>query len=431
MRYSKLFGKTTKTVLSDADSKNAKFLTQGGFISKQMAGVYNYLPLGLRVLTKIQNIIREELNAVGAEEILMPAITSEENYETTGRNAMDVLFHLEIEGGAKAVLNPTHEEVVTPLVQSHTFSYRDLPVAVYQIQNKFRNEARAKSGLLRGREFNMKDLYSFHTADLQPEGVGMTGDLERYYEKMKEVYFKIYERLGIDRKTVVLTYASGGAFSEYSHEFQALCGVGEDTIYVCDKCNVAVNKEIIDKQNWLCPECGKKLDDLKITEKKAIEIGNIFKLYTKFSEAFKFTYTDAEGNSKLVQMGCYGIGPSRVMGTLVELFSDEKGILWPESVAPFKVHLVVLGNDEMVKAEAEKMYQTMLDQKIEVLFDDRTDSTAGEKFADADLIGIPYRLVVSKKTVAENKVEFKKRASATTTLIPFLEVVAQLSRLEK
>ncbi len=426
MRYTKFFGKTTKTALADADSVNARLLTQGGFISKQMAGVYNYLPLGLRVLTKIQNIIREELNQTGANEILMPALTSEESYETTGRNAMDVLFHLEIEGGAKAVLNPTHEEVVTPLVQSHTFSYRDLPVAVYQIQNKFRNEARAKSGLLRGREFNMKDLYSFHTEDKQPDGEGMAGDLERYYEKMKEVYFKIYERLGLDKKTVVLTYASGGAFTEFSHEFQAICPVGEDTIYLCEKCGTAINKEIFNPSVIGClnEKCLNPKENLK--EVKAIEIGNIFKLYSRFSEAFKFTYTDAEGNNKLVQMGCYGIGPSRVMGTLVELFNDEKGIIWPESVAPFKAHLVVLGNDETVKAEAEKLYQSLLNQKIEVLFDDRAEATAGEKFADADLIGIPYRLVVSKKTIAENKIEFKKRSQAESKLVAADEVLQLL-----
>jgi prolyl-tRNA synthetase len=422
MRYSQLFGKTTKTVAADAESVNAQLLTQGGFITKQMAGVYNYLPLGLRVLTKIQTIIREELNIVGAQEILMPALTLEENYSTTGREGMDVLFHLNIEGGAKAVLNPTHEEVVTPLVKTFTFSYRDLPRAVYQIQNKFRNEPRAKSGLLRGREFNMKDLYSFHTSE--KNSTGQWG-LEDYYEKMKEVYFKIYERLGLHRETVVLTYASGGAFSRYSHEFQALCDVGEDTIYLCPKCKTAINKEIFDEMIG-CPneECLNTKDNL--VEQKAIEIGNIFKLHTRFSEAFKCTYKDAEGKDQLVEMGCYGMGPSRIMGTLVELFHDDKGIIWPASVAPYHIYLIALGKEEETYREAEKIYQRLIEQGREVLFDDRRDVAAGEKFADADLIGIPNRVVVSKKTLEKQAVEVKKRTASDTALVSVDEFIANL-----
>lgn len=402
MKYSHLFGKTTKTAPADADSINAKYLTQGGFVNKQMAGVYNYLPLGLRVLTKIQNIIREEMNAIGGQEILMPALTQEENYEATGRNNLDILFHLEGAGGSKFVLNQSHEEVVTPLVKNYTFSYRDLPLAVYQIQNKFRNEARAKSGILRGREFNMKDLYSFHINEV---------DLNAFYEKAIEAYFKVYKRAGLEGK-VVLTYASGGSFSRYSHEFQALSEVGEDTIYLCQKCHVAVNKEIIDENNF-CPSC----NSVDLTTEKAIEVGNIFKLRTRFTDAFKFTFKDTEGKEQPVEMGCYGIGPSRLMGTIVEIHHDEKGIIWPEAIAPYVVHLLSLGGDENVKAEAEKLYQSLLKNGVEVLFDDREDVTAGEKFADADLIGIPTRLVISKKTLAQNSIEIKKRHESESKLI--------------
>ncbi|MFA6105136.1 MAG: aminoacyl--tRNA ligase-related protein [Patescibacteria group bacterium] len=412
MRYSQLFGKTTKSTPADAESVNARFLTQGGFVNKQMAGVYNYLPLGLRVLTKIQNIIREEMNALGGQEILMPALTQEESYVTTGRTTMDILFRTEIIGGGKAMLNPTHEEVVTPLVQSYAFSYRDLPIYVYQIQNKFRNEARAKSGILRGREFNMKDMYSFHTT---------VEDLDTFYDKALRAYFNIYNRLGLGEVTV-LTYASGGAFSRYSHEFQSISDIGEDTIYLCEKCRVAVNKEIIEEHNF-CPNCNNV--DLKI--KKAIEVGNIFKLHTKFSDSFKFTFKDAEGNNKPVEMGCYGMGPSRIMGALVEIFHDEKGIIWPEAVAPFKIHLVNLAGSPEVTSEAEKLFATMLQKGFDVLFDDREGVSAGEKFGDADLIGVPTRIIISKKTLALGSVEVKKRNEAKSDIIKLDELVKHLS----
>ncbi len=411
MRYSQLFGKTSKSIATDADSINAQLLTQAGYITKQMAGVYNYLPLGLRVLTNIQRIIREEMNALGASEILMPAMTAEESYRTTGRDAMDVLFHVPGRDESKLVLNPTHEEVVTPLVQKYTFSYRDLPVAVYQIQNKFRNEPRAKSGLLRGREFNMKDLYSFHASQ---------ESLDAYYEQVAAAYFKIYHRLGLGDLTV-FTYASGGMFSRYSHEFQTIAEVGEDTIFLCTSCRVAVNKEISDEQKT-CPACG----NMDLQEKKAIEVGNIFKLGTKFSAAFGFNHHDETGKEQPVIMGCYGIGPSRIMGTLVEVLHDERGIIWPESIAPFRVHLAVLGIDPAVLEAAEKLHHQLEEKNISVLFDDR-NASAGEKLADADLIGIPYRLVISKKTLAENKIELKKRNSPTVELLPIEAILPIVS----
>ena len=411
MRYSNLFGKTSKSVQADADSANAKLLTQGGFVAKQMAGVYNYLPLGLRVLTKIQNIIREEMNAVGGNEILMPAMTQEASYAQTGRDKMDILFHLQGRDEAKLVLNPTHEEVVTPLAQKYVFSYRDLPMAVYQIQNKFRNEPRAKSGLLRGREFNMKDMYSFHVSQ---------EDADKYYEKVKQAYFKVYERLGIGDITV-LTYASGGVFSKYSHEFQTLAEVGEDTIYLCEKCNVAVNKEIIEDQKGACPECGNK----KLKEQQAIEVGNIFKLGDKFSKPFGFMFKDSDGKDKPVEMACFGMGPSRLMGALAEVFHDEKGMIWPKSVAPYAAHLVSLGADDNVKEAAEKLYNQLSEKCIEVLWDDR-DAQAGAKLADADLIGIPTRLIISKKTLAEDSVEVKERDKKDAEMMELKDVVKKL-----
>lgn len=403
MRYSKLFGKTTKTVPADADCINAKLLTQGGFIQKEISGVYSYLPLGLKVLNKIQNIVREEMNKIDGQEILMPALSQEESWVTTGRNNMDVLFHLKGQGDTNLVLNPTHEEVVTPLAQKYLFSYRDLPTAVYQIQNKFRNEARAKSGLLRGREFNMKDLYSFHTDE---------EDLNRYYEVVKDAYFKIYKRLGLSDLTV-LTFASGGAFSQFSHEFQTINSNGEDTIYLCKKCNIAINKEIINTQK-LCPECGS--DQLEIV--KATEVGNIFKLRSKFSKSFNFNYLDKNGQEQIVEMGCYGFGPSRTMGTIVEVFHDDKGIIWPAEIAPYQVHLIGLDLfDESIKSEIENLYKELIEKGIDVLFDDREDVTAGAKFADADLLGIPVRLVVSKRSLAAGGIEFKYRNQTESKII--------------
>lgn len=408
MYYSKLFGKTSKTVSADEESINAQYLIRGGFVNKQMAGVYNYLPLGLRVLNKIQNIIREEMTTIGGNEILMPTLTQEESYKTTGRDTMDVLFHTEGPGGAKYVLNPTHEEVVTPLVQKYTFSYNDLPLAVFQIQNKYRNEPRAKSGILRGREFNMKDLYSFHASE---------ESLNEFYEVAQKAYHKVYTRLGLGELTV-LTYASGGAFSRYSHEFQTLCDVGEDTVYLCEKCRIGINKEIIQDQTS-CPQCG----NVDLVEKKGIEVGNIFKLGTRFTDAFGFKFLDANGQEQAIPMGCYGIGPSRVMGTLVEVFHDDKGMIWPESVAPFKYHLVALGKEDETYAEAEKIYKNLISAGAEVLFDDRREATAGVKFADADLIGLPVRLVVSKKTLAENSVEWKGRTDAEAKLVKISDLI--------
>ncbi len=399
MLYSQLFTKALKDYPKDETSLNARLLQRAGFIDKVAAGVYSYLPLGLRVLNKISQIIREEMNQVGGQEILMPTLTPKANWETTGRwTDLDVLFKLNTSEKKEYALNATHEEVVTPLLQQFVFSYKELPQAVYQIQTKFRNEKRAKAGLLRGREFLMKDMYSFHATQ---------DDLDNYYQQVQEAYYKIYERLGL-KDITYLTYASGGTFSKYSHEFQTVTDNGEDDIYLCAACQMAVNKEIIADQSS-CPVCGNK----KLLVKKAIEVGNIFKLANKYSKPFGFNYLNAQGQTAEVLMGCYGIGVSRLLGALAEVFNDEAGLLWPEAVAPFKIHLISLG----VNTEASEIYQKLIQDKIEVLYDDREGVSAGQKFAEADLIGIPYRLVVSPKTIKENKIEFKKRNSKDCELI--------------
>ena len=404
MKQSQLFTKTVKELPKDEASYNAQALIRAGFIDKLAAGVYSFLPLGWRVINKIQNIIREEMTAIDGQEINMPSLAPKENWQATGRfETLDVLFKLAGSDEKEYVLNPTHEEVVTPLAKKFINSYRELPMSVFQIQNKFRNEKRAKSGLLRGREFLMKDLYSFHTNQ---------EDLDLYYERAIVAYNNIFKRFGLGDKTY-LTFASGGSFSKYSHEFQTLTEAGEDIIYTCEACKMAVNKEIIDDQDS-CPKCGNK----NLQETKAVEAGNIFKLGTKYSEPFDLKYQDKDGEKKTVIMGCYGLGISRALGTIVEVCHDEKGIIWPEEVAPFKIHLLSLNENE----EAGKVYESLQKAGVEVLYDDR-DLSAGEKFADADLIGCPYRVVISRKSLAAGGLEVKKRAEDTASIIPLTELV--------
>lgn len=560
MRYSALFGKTKHQTPHDSNSKNAELLTKGGYIDKLGAGIYTFLPLGLRVLKKINEIIREEMNATGAQEILMPSLHPIEIWETTGRDkTMDDILYRTKSGDKDFVFGPSHEETVTPLAKKFIQSYKDLPLSVYQLQTKFRNEPRAKSGLLRGREFGMKDMYSFHTSE---------EDLEEYYKKAIEAYFNVYSRCGLD---AYIIEASGGAFTDkISHEFAIKTDAGEDTMILCESCKFAQNLEIAEgkydnpssdeeekelellkikrpksiaetakllgidewrilksvvymiedegliailirgdfnvnphkveryfkkrvrpatseelkeagltegfispvaedgkpftkiefiadqsiekmknfetgankpdtdwknvnigrdfevkdfadfvevKGDFMCPKCGKEL-----TEAKAIEAGNIFKLGTKYSDDFDLSYTDKDGEKKTVIMGCYGIGNTRLLGTIVEAMHDENGIIWPKSVAPFLVHLIQLGEDDESKTIAEEIYETLRKKGVEVLFDDR-DARAGEKFNDADLIGIPVRIVVSKRTLEKNSVEWKERNKKESEIVKIDDII--------
>ncbi len=408
MRETKLFTRARREAPKDEAAVNAALLIRAGFVEKLMAGVYSFLPLGLRVMERIARLIRDEMNALGGQEIIMPALQPKENWLKTGRwETYDALFRFTSHyGKSDYALGPTHEEVVVPLVQHQNLSYKDFPFAVYQIQNKFRDEPRAKSGLLRSREFLMKDLYSFHLTE---------ADLDAYYERIKEAYTRIFEKAGIGSNTY-LTFASGGTFSQYSHEFQTVTDAGEDVIFLCPKCSVAVNREIVEGVAQ-CPLCGSK----KLTEHRAIEVGNIFKLKAKYSSAFDFRVKDETGKEQEVLMGCYGIGLSRLMGTIVETRSDGKGIVWPESIAPFQVHLLALGETRGVASFADKAYDELHKAGVDVLYDDRAAS-AGEKFADADLKGIPWRAVVSEKTVREKKIELKRRDEEKTMLVSVSEL---------
>ena len=400
MRQSKLFTKTRKEAPADEVSKNAEFLIRGGFVHKEMAGVYSYLPLGLRVLKKIENIIREEMNLAGGQEVLMSSFQPKENWEKTGRwKAMDDLYKVSDSSGREIALGPTHEEIVVPILKNYVSSHKDFPLYIYQIQNKFRMELRAKSGMLRSREFIMKDMYSFHTSK---------EDFENFYEKMKDVYKNIFQKVGIGHITY-LTFAAGGTFSKYSHEFQTITPAGEDTIYINKDSNIALNKEVFSDE--VLDQLGILTDKEKLVEHKSIEVGNIFDLKTKYSEPFDLTFTDEKGQKRPVLMGCYGIGLGRLMGTVVEALADDKGIIWPMAIAPFAVHLLVLGleQDGGVFQKANQIYENLKKNNIEVLFEDGADVSSGEKFAEADLLGLPYRVVVSARSVKEGGIEVKKR----------------------
>ncbi len=410
MKYSQTFVQTLKQAPKDAQTINHKLLTQAGYVDQLMAGVYSYLPLGLRVLRKIENIIREEMNNLGAEEILMPVLHPKTNWQTTGGwDKIDVLYKLHSRTGKDYALGQSEEEIVTPLVASRIKSYKDLPKAVYQIHWKFRDELRAQSGILRGREFFMKDMYSFHETQ---------SDFDQFYDQAKKAYIKIFERIGLTAK---VTEASGGAFTQkISYEFMVLTEAAWDQVFYCSSCDFCVNEEVATvKAGDKCPRCNAP----GLKQATASEVGNVFDLGQKYGKDFKLNFTDREGNLVYPIMGCFGIGVSRVMGVIAEEFHDDKGLIWPASVAPFQVHLISLDNeDEEVKQKANQFYDKLLKQNIEVFYDDRSSVRAGQKLTDADLIGIPYRVVISAKT--QEMVEVKPRNSEEVKLMSQADFIA-------
>lgn len=415
MKQSQLFTKTRKDIPSDETAKNAQLLIQAGYIHKEMAGVYTFLPLGLKVLEKINQVVREEMDAIGGQEIRMTALQDPEIWKATERwddANVDVWFKTKLKNGTELGLGPTHEEPLVRAAKRFVQSYKDLPFLVYQIQTKFRNETRSKSGIMRGREFLMKDMYSFARTEKEHEEL---------YEKIKQAYYKVYVRLGVGEQTF-LTFASGGMFSQYSHEFQTVCEAGEDTIYLDRGKKIAINEEVYTDE--VLAELGLERDNLE--EVRAAEVGNIFTLKDKYSKPLDLTFTDESGQEKNVLMGCYGIGPSRLMGVITELMVDDKGLVWHDNIAPARVHLVRVGEDDAVVDAADSLYESLESQGIEVLYDDR-DVRPGEKFADADLIGIPHRVVISAKTVEAGKYEYKKRTEKDTGLLTIEQLLKKLA----
>lgn len=410
MRQSQLLTQTQKNAPRDEPSRNAELLIRAGYIHKEMAGVYAYLPLGLRVLRHIESIIREEMNSIGGQELLMTTLQDSEIWEASGRwddEVVDMWFKTALKNGTELGIANTHEEPLAEALVPHIQSYKDLPRYAYQFQNKFRNELRAKSGIMRGREFMMKDLYSFSRDE---------EEFRTFYEECARAYQRIFERVGIGSSTY-RTFADGGSFSKFSDEFQTVCEAGEDTIYIDESSNKAINKEVFNDE--VLQNLGISRDS--VTERRAIEVGNIFPLGTKYSEAANLFYTDKEGNQKPIVMGSYGIGLGRIMGTVVELLSDERGIVWPYAIAPYKVHLLLLGLNEETRKKADALYEQLRGENVDVLYDDR-DNQAGEKFAESDLLGIPWRLVIGSKT-PEASVEIKRRSEEEEHVVPVEQVI--------
>jgi len=407
-----LLSKTRKEGPKDEVSKNANLLIRAGFINKEMAGVYSYLPLGLRVMNNIENIIREEMNQIGGLEMKTSVIQSKEVWEKSNRwagDAAEIWFKTKLKNGREIGLSFTNEEAYANILKQYISSYKDLPMYPYDFKSIFRNEARSKSGLLRGREFYWKALYSFSKDDAEHN---------EFYEKVKIAYNNIYNKVGIGDLTYI-TFASGGSFSKFSHEFQAITDAGEDLIYLDENKKIAVNKEVYNDE--VLKELGLNKKDL--VEKKAIEVGNIFSLGTRFSEPFDLKYKNEKGEEKLVVMGSYGIGLGRLMGTVVEILADDKGIVWPVSIAPFKVHLVELVSTKPeVKKKAEEIYNLLAKSGVEVLYDDR-DTRAGDKFNDSDLIGIPLRIIVSEKGLEKGDFEVKERRGGKVSVLKEKEIM--------
>jgi prolyl-tRNA synthetase len=414
MKMSQLFTKTRKDAPRDEMSRNAQLLIRAGFIYKDSAGVYAMLPLGLKVLNKIIGIIREEMHELGSQELLMTTLQRRELWERTDRwddEQVDVWFKTKLKNGTEAGLAWSHEEQMTEMMQGYVSSYRDLPQSIYHFQNKLRNETRAKSGIMRTREFIMKDLYSFSRSEEEHA---------EFYKRAQDAYVRVFERVGLGEWTF-LTFASGGAFAEFSHEFQTITDAGEDIIYIDRKKNIAINEEVL--RDDVLEKLGVKRDELE--QAKAAEVGNIFNLGTSKSGPLGMNFTDEDGTVKPVIMGSYGIGPARVMGVIVERYADDRGMIWPEEVAPADLHLVRLGDDPAVVKEADKLYAELQAGGVDVLYDDR-DESAGAKFADADLIGVPVRLTVSKRTLEEGSVEWKRRSEDDSKLVKLADVLDKL-----
>jgi len=412
MRVSKLFTKTLRDAPADEVSKNAQLLIRAGFVYKEMAGAYAYLPLGIRVVEKIKQIVREEMDAIDSNELIMTSLQRKDVWDKTGRwddKVVDIWFKTKLQDETEVGLGWSHEEPIVEMMKQYIHSYKDLPISLYQFQTKMRNELRAKSGIMRGREFIMKDMYSFHTS---------AEDLERYYNETIEAYKRVYDRLGIGKDTYV-TFASGGAFTKFSHEFQTVCDAGEDVIYLHREKNIAVNEEVIDDA---VKELG--IDKSELEQVKTAETGNIFNFGTQKTDEMGLHFTGEDGKQQSLYIGSYGIGITRALGVIAEKMSDDKGLVWPESIAPYKVYLVSIG--ENGQKAADSLYDELMGAGVEVLYDDR-DERPGAKFADAELMGIPYRLTVSDRGVEAGKYELTTRASGQTEELTETEVKSRLT----
>lgn len=411
MRLSHTFTRTRKQAPADEVAHNAQLLIRAGYVHKTMAGVYSYTPLGLAVLENIKQIVREEMNRIRSQELLMSTLQRQELWQETGRwsdELVDVWFKSHLQDGTEVGFGWTHEEPIIELLRSYLKSYKDLPISVYQFQNKLRNELRAKSGIMRGREFIMKDMYSIHASK---------EDLEAYYQAVIEAYKRCYNRFGLGDDTYV-TFASGGAFTKFSHEFQTICEAGEDYIYLHRGRDLAINEEVVDEA---VRELG--IDKSELERVKTAEVGNIFNFGTQKSEEMGLVFTGEDGRQHHAYMGSYGIGITRVMGVIVEKFADDKGLVWPEEIAPARVHLVQIGKESV--AAADELYDTLQQAGITVLYDDRT-ARPGEKFADAELLGMPTRVTVSDRLLETEEWEVVDRRTGKQQRLTTSQLLATL-----
>jgi prolyl-tRNA synthetase len=396
MRHTNIFTKTRKEYPKDELAKNAQILIKAGYVHKEMAGVYAYMPFGIRVLENIKKIARSEMNDMSGQEMVMSSLQKKETWESTDRwndANVDIWFKSELKNGTEIGFGWSHEEPITEMMKSFITSYKDLPIYTYQFQTKFRNELRAKSGIMRGREFVMKDLYSYSKNK---------EDHEIFYNKMIEAYKSFYEKVGLGKDTFV-TVASGGVFTKnISHEFQTICDAGEDIVYIDREKNTAYNEESIEES---------KIDVSDLEKVKTAEVGNIFSFGIDKCEQMGLMFMDADGVNKPVTLGSYGIGLTRVMGVIVEKYADEKGLVWPKNIAPYYIEIVSLSreNGDRVYEESQKIYNALKD-KYEVLLDDR-NITAGSKMFDADLYGIPLQIIIGDKSLVKGCVEIKNRQS--------------------
>ncbi|MFH0918564.1 MAG: proline--tRNA ligase [Candidatus Omnitrophota bacterium] len=412
MFWSKVFIPTLKETPKDAESLSHQLLLRAGFVRMLMAGAYTYLPMGLRVLEKIQGIVRQEMNACGASELLLPALQPLELWQRTGRDKDlgEVMFKFKDRRGRDLSLGPTHEEVITDLIKNNLSSYRQLPLVLYQIQTKFRDELRPRFGLIRCCEFIMKDAYSF---DQDEAG------LDKNYQLMYAAYKRIFSRCGLE--TLITEADSGVMGGKVSHEFMAPAPQGEDIVLRCPKCKLS---RAFKEEAGVCPECNVPLDKIN-----TIEVGHIFKLGTKYSQAMQANFPDSLGQLKPLIMGCYGIGVSRLISAIIEQNNDSDGIIWPQEVAPFGIIVLPLDvtNQEVMQA-AKSLYQELKDNGLDVLLDDR-DERAGVKFKDADLIGVPVSIIIGKKSIEEKKIELRLRKDKSTQFVPEGEVLKHILKL--
>ncbi len=414
MRQSMMFIPTLKEAPKDAEAMSHKLLVRAGLVKQVAAGIYSYLPLGYKVIKKIETIIREEMDALGCSELLLPALQTADLWKESGRWADygPELMRLQDRKKRDFCLGPTHEEVITFVVRDQLNSYKKLPVGLYQIQTKFRDEMRPRFALMRGREFSMKDLYTFHANE---------ECLDEWYKLVWQAYKNIFNRCGLEVKVVFSDPGQIGG--DVAHEFMVMSEVGEDTISYCNSCDYGSNTELSNLQvGDVCPDCGGS-----ISIAKGIEVGNIFKLGTKYSKPMKATFTDKDGKDKPLIMGCYGLGVTRTLMAVVEQNNNNEGIVWPEEIKPFDYHIVCFDvkKDEQVEASME-IYQN-LRKMGECLLDDRLERGV-VKLKDADLIGIPVRITVGRD-ISEGLVEVTNRKNGKTDKVKIGEIEAYCSSL--